>query len=1374
MKKYLFFALNLSSALVLSAQSNVATWDFNSNPSDASTATGTTTPSTGTASISLIGGTTSTYASGYVADPNLSDNSGLNISTWPAQGTNPKTAGIQFDVNTVGFNRIGVEFWQRLSNTAPNTWVLQYTTDKTGTSTGGTVIWTDATTYTFTPQATGTGDTWYFRSFSFATIGAISNNANAAFRVVSDFDPVSGTYLSARSTSTYGTSGTSRFDLVRIFETAPDVSIAAANNFAQYSENIGSINVPITVANANQAPVNLTFSLSSYSNASEGTDFTWTNSFSIPANQNGVFNFPLTIIDDTVAEKAERLILKINSGANSNPSLTNNYQIIFIKDNDYVAPAPTNELNLNFLTSFSNGATGTNSAEIVAFDPTVDRLYIVNSIGQKLDIINFANPSAPVLLSSIPLATYGNINSVVVRNGVVAMAIESIPAQNNGKVVFLDASGNYVNQVTVGAMPDMITFNKDYTKLLTANEGEPNADYSIDPEGSVSIIDLGPGIANLTNANVTTVGFTSFNGQEATLRAQGIRIFSSSLTVAQDLEPEYITISEDNTQAYVTLQENNALLTINLTNNTITSLSPLGLISYAAGSGNALDASDQSGAVLITGDLPIKGVYMPDAITQVTIAGQSYLLTANEGDSREFGSVVDANRISSTVFNSLDATAFPDQAILRNNKFLGRLSALKYSGDTDGDGDYDELHVMGGRSFSIWNATTGALVFDSKDLFEQITSQHPQFGAIFNASNSAGTPVSKNRSDDKGPEPEGIVVQQFDGSTYAFISLERIGGVMVFNINNPANPVYVGYYNNRSTSVSGPDLGAEGIITIPAADSPNGNDLVILANEVSSTLSIYQMQTCAQASGAVISSADNTICPGQNTTLNIPGSVSSTYQWYKDNQIIPSATTTSITVNTPGSYKVSVTNANLGCTDESINFTVTSNPVPNVNAGNDQTVCAGTQVTLSASGANTYAWSNGVNTSSLTVSTVNSTYSNVYTVTGTDAITGCSASDQVTVNVNALPNVNAGNDITACENNTITLNANGASSYIWGAGVTNGVAFNLNPGTYSYTVTGTDNNGCVNSDSLTVVVNPAPTVSAGSDIEVCFSELPEVLNASANQQQTQFVWNGNQSGAQFNATATGTYIVVGTNSFGCSDSDSVNLTVFENTTVDAGDFVSVCSNELPATLTANTSAPVNTYNWNTGASSSAIIVNQSGIYEVSVTDLNGCTSTDQVELSVLTSPSVNAGFDQVVCESEFPVTLNATGSGGSVLWSTGSQSPFTTVSSAGIYIVTVTSNNGCIVSDTVEVILESCANVNDLLTTISLYPNPTFNEIHLNSSSAMNGAYKLFANDGKLVLEEKLSGENTFRINLSQYAEGIYVLRLELDYGTKDFRIVKQ
>ncbi|MFN5845537.1 MAG: choice-of-anchor I family protein [Flavobacteriia bacterium] len=1374
MKKIISYGLALFASLPLFSQSNVGFWDFNSSVSDAAVGTGILTPVTGSGALTLLGGTTSTFATGNLADPNISDNSGLNLTTWPAQGTNPRTAGVQFDVSTSGYNRIGIEFWQRLSNTAANTWVLQYTLDKTGVSTGGTVVWVDATTFTFVPQAIGTGDTWYFRSFSFAAISGLSNNANAGFRIVSDFDPTTGTYLSARSTSTYGTTGTSRIDLVRIFETAPDVSIAAANNFSQYSENIGSINIPITVANANQAPVNLTFSFSTYSNATEGSDFAWTNSFTIPANQNGVFNFPLTILDDVDAEKAERIILKVNSNTNANVSLTNNYQIIFIKDNDFQAPTATNELNLSLLSSFSNGAATTNSAEIVAFDPTTDKLYIANSIGQKLDIVNFSNPSSPVLLSSVPLASYGNINSVTARNGYVAMAVESIPAQNNGKVVILDASGNFISQVDVGAMPDMITFNKDYTKLLTANEGEPSSDYSVDPEGSVSIIDLSAGYASLTNSNVTTIGLSSFNGQETALRAQGIRIFSTSASVAQDLEPEYIAVSNDNSKAFVTLQENNALLTIDLTTNAIVSLSPLGYSSYAAGSGNALDASDQSGAVLITGDLPVKGTYMPDAITEVSIGGQSYLITSNEGDSREFGTVIDANRISSTTFNNLDQTAFPDQNILRNNKFLGRLSALKYSGDTDGDGDYDQLHIMGGRSFTIWNATTGLPVFDSKDMIEQITANHPQFGSIFNASNSIGAPSLKNRSDDKGPEPEGVTVQQFNGNTYAFVSLERIGGVMIFNINDPSNPIYVGYHNNRSTSLSGPDLGAEGIITIPASDSPNGNDLVILANEISSTLSIYQMQTCAQASGAVIASTDNTICPGQSTQLVIPGATSTTYQWYRNDQIIQSATGTSLSVNTDGTYSVVATNSLLGCSDESVDYSVTLNPVPNVSAGSDITACGGSQIALNAVGATTYSWNNGAVGSSLSVNTVNQTYTSVYTVTGTDLVTGCSSSDQIVLTVNALPIIDAGNDVTACDNDFITLTASGGLTYSWTGGVVDGVPFQLAAGSNIFTVTGTDGNNCSSSDDITVTVNVSPTISAGSDLSVCPSDLPITLSATSDQPSTTFVWNGVSASPEIEATQSGIYSVEGFNEFGCSSSSSVELTVYPEITVQAGDQINACSEELPIELVTTTSAPVNTYSWSTGETTQSIEVSLAGVYVITVEDVNGCETSDEVTVTVFESPSVSAGEDQLLCESELPATLNASGTGGTVAWSNGAQGPLTQVNSAGVYTVTVTSSNGCQAADEVEIAVESCLSIVEFENEIQLYPNPAVEAFTIESLDALTGSYQLVSFDGKLHRSGRLSSDNKVTINIESLSKGVYMIRLDLETGTREYRIVKQ
>lgn len=1152
MKKYyvlLFWLLvNFLTLLTGLAQANLATWNYNtlSGLSPTSYAS-----DLGSGTSSVVGPLTpASAATGMdpVINNGCGSQNGTNPGAWSFSanpGTSTETSGVQFNVSTVGFQNIVFTWDQRWSNTATNTVRVAYTLDG--------LTWTN---FVMTPanstfcngsinangcfETNSTGDIYRRISVNFSSIVGASDNAQFGVRLLASHYQSTTEFRQVANASNIATAGTWRFDNVSFQASSPNVSIASASNFAQVSENVGTINVPVTISNSNGQAVNLTFGLSTYSNATENSDFTWTNTLTIPALSNGIFNLPISITDDAISEKAERIIVKILSGSNALISSTNNYQIIFVKDNDLVLPVPSNELNLNLLTSLSNGAAGTNSAEIVQFDSTGNRLYIVNSIGAKLDIYNLSNPMSPVLVNSQSLTSYGNINSLAAHNGVVALAIESTPAQNNGKVVFMDTNGVFINQVTVGAMPDMITFNKDYTKLLTANEGEPSSDYSVDPEGSVSIIDLSLGYANLTNSQVNTLTFTNYNSQTASLLAQGIRIFSTSASVAQDLEPEFIAVSDDNLRAYVTLQENNAMLTIDLVADTILSLKALGLSDYGVGSGNAMDASDQSGAVLITGDLPIKGVFMPDAVEFATINGQGYLFTANEGDSREFGSVVDANRISSSTFsNLLDSTVFPDQHILKNNKFLGRLSALKYSGDTDGDGDYDQLHVMGGRSFSIWDPTTGNLVYDSKDLIEQITANHPTFGAIFNASNSTGTPALKNRSDDKGSEPEGVTVHQMNGQTYAFIGLERIGGVMIFNVSIPTSPVYVGYANNRSTTASGPDLGTEGIVIVLAEISPNGKTLLLLANEVSSTVSIYEINTCAEISGGIISAVDSAICSGQAAWLTLNETPNVTYQWILNNQPLTGANADSIFAIQGGSYAVAISNATLGCADTSEMFVLTENALPVVSAGLNQSVCAQTTIVLSASGDSaSYTWDNGVINGVPFMQTVDSV---VYTVTAMDS-NNCSNSAQVSVYVLPLPLVDAGSDMLVCAESAIVLTATGDSAqYTWTNGVLDGVSFVPTADSAFYSVTAMDANNCSNSDSILVELQALPVVDLGSDTLVCSYNLPIDLLAVGTG--TSFMWNTGASSAQISVNSAGIYWVTNTDSLGCEASDSIIVTV---------------------------------------------------------------------------------------------------------------------------------------------------------------------------------------------------------------------------------------
>ena len=1380
MKNFLFFLITFGITLVGFTQSTVALWNYNTiTGAPASPAA-----DIGTGSSQVIGSmVVATAATGMdpVINNGCGTQNGLNPGAWAftaTPGLTNESSGVQYNASTVGIQNILFTWDQRWSNTASNTVRLQYTLD--GTTWTNFTMTTANTTFCNGSidngrfQNNGVGDQYRRIKADFSAIIGANNNANFGVRILAAYYQSTTEFRQTATPTSIATAGTWRFDNVSI-QGGANVSIAAASNFAQYNESIGSINVPITVSNANSAPINLTFSLSVYSDATDNVDYTWTNTLTIPANTNGVTNLPITIVDDILAEKAERIIVKISGGTNAFISATDNYQIIFIKDNDYIASVATNELNLNLLTSYSNGVSGTNSAEIVAFDPSVDRLYIANSIAGKLDIVNFANPAAPVAITSINLSNYGGINSIVAYNGIVACAIESVPAQNNGKVVFFDANGVYINQVEVGAMPDMITFNKTYTKILTANEGEPDATYTNDPVGSVSIIDLTPGYASLTNANVTSVGFTAYNGQEVALRAQGIRVFSTSATVAQDFEPEYLAISDDNTKAYVTLQENNALVTIDLATSAITSLTALGYSSYSAGSGNAMDASDQSGAVLITGNLPIKGAFMPDAMTFKTINGQGLLFTANEGDSREIASVIDANRISSATFNNvLDATAFPDQSILRNNKFLGRLSALKYSGDTDGDGDYDELHVMGGRSFSIWNPLTGALVYDSKDLIEQITANSSTFGAIFNASNTVGVPAQKNRSDDKGPEPEGVTVATINGSTYAFVALERIGGAMMFNVDVPTSPVFVGYANNRSTTVSGPDLGSEGIIFISAADSPNNKALLILANEVSSTLSIYQINSCADLSGGSITSNDLSLCPGQSTSLSVTNVSGVSYQWLLNGAVIANATNNTYQANQVGNIAVKVTNSSLGCTDTTAVVAITSVAAPNVAAGQDQTVCGGTTVSMTASGANTYSWNNGTTGSTLTIQVGNTASTINCVVTGLDNTTGCSAKDTVVIVVNGLPQINAGANFQACSNDSITLAANGGTSYVWNNGVTNNVTFNLST-TTTFNVTGTDSNGCTNTDDITVTINSSPQLTTGNNVTICANNAPVQLTAISNEGGLVYLWSTGASTQQISVNTSAIYSATATNTFGCSSSDSVQVIVNALPGVTLGQDQSVCSNDLPAILNAQSSATGLVYEWSTNQSTQQIQVNSSGTYSVTITDGNGCESTDAVAVQTLSSPNVNAGQDVTVCENNFPVTLNATGNGSQVEWSTGAQTPTITVANAGTYIVTTTAQNGCQASDSVIVTSDPCANLDEQNNGISIYPNPTQSTIVILNKTDQPLQYILRTVEGKVIAQGELdSNSEKTSLDLSNLSNGAYLIHVfnaELNYIK---RITKQ
>ncbi|KST69573.1 choice-of-anchor I family protein [Mastigocoleus testarum] len=504
----------------------------------------------------------------------------------------------------------------------------------------------------------------------------------------------------------------------------------------------------------------------------------------------------------------------------------------------------SNQIKLSKLGTF----TSEEGAEIVAHDPTTQRLFVTT--GDTIELIDITDPKNPKKVSDIDDidVTYigGGANSVAVKNGIVAVAVEGKTKQDNGKVAFYNTNGELQSLVTVGPLPDMLTFTPDGMKVIVANEGEPNDAYDNDPEGSISIIDISGGVGILTDANVTTAGFAGFNDQKQALIDKGVRIFGPNATVAQDLEPEYIAVSPDGSTAFVTLQENNAVAVVDIANGTVKDVLPLGEKDHNQ-AGNEFDASNKDDKIDIKNH-PVFGLYQPDAIDSFEVGGKTYYITANEGDARDYKGFSEEKRVKDL---TLDPTVFPDAATLQENENLGRLKTTNTLGDLDGDGDFDKIFSYGGRSFSIWDEF-GNQVFDSGDQIAKILEK--QTPDLFNAdfddddkfkdadgnfdfSDTSPSFKKDGRSDDKGAEPESVTVGKINGKPYGFVGLERAGGgVLVYDLSKPTAPEFVQYIRTEG------DVAPEGLKFIAPFDSPTGNPVLAVANEVSKTTTLYDIE----------------------------------------------------------------------------------------------------------------------------------------------------------------------------------------------------------------------------------------------------------------------------------------------------------------------------------------------------------------------------------------------------------------------------------------------------------------------------------------------------------------------------------------------------
>lgn len=508
------------------------------------------------------------------------------------------------------------------------------------------------------------------------------------------------------------------------------------------------------------------------------------------------------------------------------------------------------QLNITHKGRYTSGADfGNGGTEIVKYNPKNGYAYSVNGDKEALDIIDVKHPGkdgAINLVKRIYLQDNGieagDLTSVTVHpsGDYVAVSAPAVDKTKPGHVVFYGSNGDYINNVTVGSLPDMVTFSKDSKYLLVANEEEPSDDYTVNPPGSVSVIDVTGGPANVTANNVRTAMFTKEH-------QEGIRALGPNAEDAYlNIEPEYIAVDSQSKYAYVILQEVSAIAKVDIVKGQIVQVKGLPYKDHSLAQ-NAMDVSDEDGKSELR-RVPVLGLLQPDGIDTYDYNGETYLLIANEGDSQDYEGYSEEKRVKKLKDDiQLDARYYQGYTqaelddMVENGLFddeqLGRLKVTTSHAFKDADGKYNALVSYGGRSFSILRASDLEMIYDSgSDIEQRVLDLLPE---RFNANYEAADDIKvDDRSDDKGPEAENVVVGKVGSHSYAFVGLERVGGIMIYDITNPNEPYFVKYLYDPDNK----DISPEGITFESAEESPNGKPMLITSFELSGTTSAWELE----------------------------------------------------------------------------------------------------------------------------------------------------------------------------------------------------------------------------------------------------------------------------------------------------------------------------------------------------------------------------------------------------------------------------------------------------------------------------------------------------------------------------------------------------